>query len=215
MKALPLFDSFTFIPMLTEEETTKKKGADLVRATRLGKAGSQNRDLISQMERLQEIDDDLEYFQMVGAYFKKENILLDILQSHPFSHEKRARYFDSIVSHLPKKTLIFLDPDIGLEETRPTKKHLLFDEVKEIFEQMDPKSVLMIYQHFPREKHEGYILRRCTELQNLTGTLPVTIADNEIIFFFLVKNPVLHERIGDIVSLYADTYPSLSSGTCH
>jgi len=139
---------------------------------------------------------------------------VDILHNQPFSHEKRGRYFDSIVSHLPKKSLIFLDPDIGLEESKPTKKHLLFDEVKKIFEGMDSKSALMIYQHFPREKHEGYVRRRCAELHSITGTWPVIITDNEIIFFFLVKNAVLNETLGDVLSLYASTYPALNSGSC-
>jgi len=216
MKALPLFDSFTFIPMLTEDEALKKKSTarDFEKATKNGRAGSQNQDLIVHMVRLQEIDDDLEYFQSVGAYFRKENILVDILNSSPFSHEKRARYFDNIAAHLPKKSLIFLDPDIGLEESKPSKKHLLFDEVKTIFGRMDTKSALMIYQHFPREKHEGYVRRRCSELHHLTGTYPVTITDNEIIFFFLVNNPRLQENLEDVLSLYADTYPVLSSSIC-
>jgi hypothetical protein len=216
MKALPLFDSFTFIPMLTEEEPVKKKSTarDFEKATKHGRAGSQNQDLIAHMERLQEIDDDLEYFQTVGAYFRKENILVDILDSSPFSHEKRARYFNNITAHLPKKSLIFLDPDIGLEESRPSKKHLLFDEVKKIFGRMDTKSALMIYQHFPREKRDVYIRRRCTELHDLTGTCPVTITDNEIVFFFLVDDPRLQEKLEGVLSLYADTYPVLNSGTC-
>lgn len=216
MKALPLFDSFTFIPMLTEGEPVKMSSTanDFEKATRHGRAGSQNHDLIAHMERLQEIDDDLEYFLTVGAYFRKENILLDIIDSSLFSHEKRARYFDNIAAHLPKKSLIFLDPDIGLAESKPSKKHLLLDEVKKIFERMDTKSALMIYQHFPREKHEEYVRRRCTELHNLTGTYPVNITDNEIIFFFLVNNPRLHENLEGVLSVYADTYPVLNSSTC-
>jgi hypothetical protein len=218
MKALLVFDSFTFIPMLTEDtEAAKGKKStvkNLDKAIKAGKAGSQNRDLVEHMERLQEIDDDLEYFQTIGAYFKKENILVDILHKHPFSHEERGRYFENIITHLPKKSLIFLDPDVGMEESKPSKKHLLFDEVKTIYGHMDTKSVLMIYQHFPREKHEGYVRRRCTELTELTGSCPVSITDNEIIFFFMVNNDKLRNSLEETLSLYADTYPALSSSSC-
>jgi len=216
MKALPVFDSFTFIPMLTKEETTKKKGntRDFEKATKLGKAGSQNKDLITHMERLQEIDGDLEYFQTIRAYFKKENIFVGLLKSETFSHEDRDQYFDNILTHFPKKSLIFLDPDIGLEESKPSKKHLLFDEVEKIFRKMDPQSVLMIYQHFPRERHEGYVRRRCSEIYNLTDKHPITITDNEIVFFFIIKNPRLHGSMEDVISLYANTYPMLSSSSC-
>jgi hypothetical protein len=218
MKALPLFDSFTFVPMLSEDEESagvKKKAAkDLEKAVKIGRAGSQNRDLLTHMARLQEIDSDLEYFQTIHAYFKKENILVDILHKQSFSHQNRSRYFDSILSHFPKKSLIFLDPDVGLEETKPSKKHLLFDEVRKLFEKMDSRSVLMIYQHIPRENRDGYIVRRCSELHTLTGLHPTTITDREIVFFFMTKNPRLHESFEDTLSLYANTYPMLSSCSC-
>jgi hypothetical protein len=218
MKALQAFDSFTFIPMLTEdtEQTKKSKSAvkDLENAIKAGKAGSQNKDLMEHMMRLQEIDSDLEYFQTIRAYFKKENILVDILHKHPFSHEERGRYFENILTHLPKKSLVFLDPDTGLEERKPSKKHLLFDEVKRIHDTMDTKTVLMIYQHFPREKRKGYTQRRCTELLNLTGSCPISITDNEIVFFFIMKNEKLRESLKETLALYADTYPALSSSSC-
>jgi len=218
MKALPVFDSFTFIPMLTEETESargkKSSAKDLEKAVKAGKAGSQNRDLMEHMVRLQEIDSDLEYFQTIGAYFKKENILVDILHQHTFSHEERGRYFESVIARMPKKSLVFLDPDAGLEESKPSKKHLLFDEVKSIYDAMDTKSVLMIYQHFPRGKHEGYVRHRCDDLHDLTGSCPISITDNEIVFFFLVKNEKLRENFEGILSLYADTYPALSSSGC-
>jgi hypothetical protein len=218
MKALMVFNSFTFIPMLTEDTETgkakKSTAKNLDKARTAGKAGSQNKDLLEHMERLQEIDSDLEYFQTIGAYFKKENIILDILHKHPFSHEDRGRYFDNILTHLPKKALIFLDPDVGLEESKPSKKHLLFDEVEKIYNAMDTKSVLMIYQHFPREKHDGYVRRRCDGLHKLTGSCPITITDNEIVFFFMVNNEKLREKLEDTLALYADTYPALSSSSC-
>jgi hypothetical protein len=218
MKALLAFDSFTFIPMLTQDSGAakrKKSGVkNLEKAIKAGRAGSQNKDLLEHMERLQEIDSDLEYFQTIGAYFKKENILVDLLHKHPFSHEERSQYFDNVIARLPKKSLIFLDPDVGLEESKPSNKHLLFDEVKKIYDTMDMKSVLMIYQHFPREKHEGYVRRRCTELHDLTGSCPISITDNEIVFFVMVKHEKLRENIEDTLALYADTYPALSSSSC-
>lgn len=218
MKALPVFDSFTFIPMLSDEPDPSggKKSAkkDLEQAVRTGRAGSQNRDLLLHMERLQEIDDDLEYFQEIHAYFKRENILLDILHSHPFSHRSRGEYFENILKKFPKKSLIFLDPDVGLEESKPSKKHLLFDEVSRIAGKMDTRSVLMIYQHFPRQSHAGYVRRRCSELHTLTGCCPISITDNEIVFFFLCKSPKLREDLEEVLSRYANSYPALDSCSC-
>ena len=179
--------------MLTEEEsaTGKKKTAtkDLGLAQKKGRAGTRNRELMEDMGRLQEIDDDLEYFHGVQSYFKKENIIVDVLHKDTFSHEHRVNYFNKVFEKFPANSLIFLDPDTGLEVKNPTQRHLLFDEVKKIYDRMDHQSVLMIYQHLPRVTREGYIKKRCRELAAITHSRPETITDNEIVFFILTKNP--------------------------
>ncbi|MDD1685318.1 MAG: hypothetical protein LUQ19_05445, partial [Methanoregula sp.] len=154
MKAFPDLASFTFVPMLTEEDVpaAKKKSPtkDLGLAQKKGRAGTRNLNLMVDMGRLQEIDDDLEYFQGIQSYFKKENIIVDILHKDTFSHEHRVNYFNKMFEKFPENSLIFLDPDTGLEVKNPTQRHLLFDEVKRIYDRMDNRSILMIYQHLPR-----------------------------------------------------------------
>jgi hypothetical protein len=56
-------------------------------------AGSKNMDLILHLARLQEIDDDLEYFRGIRSLFKKENILIDIVHGYRFSQKERPHYF--------------------------------------------------------------------------------------------------------------------------
>jgi hypothetical protein len=218
MKAVPAFESFTFVPMLTggdgSSRDKKSSGKDLAKARKTGKAGSQNQDLVVQMERLQEIEDDLDYFQHIHGYFKKEQILAHIIGEQKFSHKDRSRYFGHLLTHIPPKSLIFLDPDIGLEESRPTEKHLLFDEVKQITDRMDNRSIAMIYQHFPRINHDSYVRDRCSQLSQLTGIAPLTITDNEILFFLLVKNQRLKTEMVEVLERYANSYPLLTSCTC-
>jgi len=218
MKAGPAFDSFTFVPMLTgtDEGSRGKKnpGKDLAKAKKSGKAGSQNQDLVAQMERLQEIDDDLDYFQHIRGYFNKEHILAHIFCDKQFTHGDRNRYFKQLLTRIPEKTLLLLDPDIGLEESRPSEKHLLFEEVTRIADRMDNHSVLMIYQHFPRTKKDGYVHERCSRLNQSTGIDPLTITDNEIVFFLLVKSPKLKTEMEGILERYANSYPLLTSCTC-
>ena len=218
MKAFPDLLSFTFVPMLTEEEsrTGKKKTAtkDLGLALKNGRAGTGNRELMVDMGRLQEIDDDLEYFHGVQSYFKKENIIVDVLHKDTFSHENRTNYFNKVFEKFPASSLIFLDPDTGLEVKNPTQRHLLFDEVKKIFDHMDHQSVLMIYQHLPRVTREGYIAKRCRELAGITHSRPETITDNEIVFFILTKNPQFNTRLCAVLGEYADRYNTLISCDC-
>ncbi len=218
MKAFPDIASFTFVPMLTEEESAsgRKKTAtkDLGLAQKKGRAGTRNRDLMEEMGRLQEIDDDLEYFRGIRSYFKKENIIVDVLHKDTFSHEHRENYFNRMFKNFPEQSLIFVDPDTGLEVKNPTQRHLLFDEVKRIYDRMDHQSVLMIYQHLPRAAREGYIKKRCRELAALTHSRPETITDNEIVFFILTKNPQFKTRICAVLGDYADSYRTLIVGDC-
>ena len=213
VKAFPDLASFTLVPMLTEEESTtgKKKTAtkDLGIAQKNGRAGTQNRELMEDMGRLQEIDDDLEYFHGVQSYFKKENIIVDVLYKDTFSHEHRVNYFNKMFEDFPKNSLILLDPDTGLEVKKPTRRHLLFDEVKKIYNCMDHQSILMIYQHLPRVTRAGYIEKRSRELTTVTHSRPETITDNEIVFFILTKNPQIKTRLCAVLGDYADKYKTL------
>ena len=160
MKSLPDLAGFIFVPMLTgtEAEGYQKNSArkDLEKAYRSGKAGSQNQELREHLTRLQEIDDDLEYITGIRTYFNKEMILIDIPGRRRFTNHDRDTYFRSVFNEFPKNSLIFIDPDTGLGEENPDKKHLLLPEVKTAYDRMDSGSILMIYQHFPRVKHEEY-----------------------------------------------------------
>jgi len=218
MKSMPGLTTFSFIPMLTENNDKTEPDAgtkkDMGKALKSGKAGSQNTNLLQQVSRLQEIENDLDYVQYLHYYFKNENILMDILHPHPFTHKERERYFQSIFENFPKKSLVFLDPDIGLEESKPDQRHLLLNEVKMIYDHLDTDSVLLIYQHFPRKVHEDYLRQRCSQLSDLTGASPLTITDNEIIFFLCAKSPAIQENLELALEKYANSYPAVSARTC-
>jgi hypothetical protein len=213
VKSLPDISSFTFVPMITEPAAHGGRSThrDLKKALESGRAGSQNRDLVTCMERLQEIENNLEYFTGIRSYFEKEQIPTDIFHKIRFSQETRNHYFENIAGNLPAHALIYADPDTGLEESTPDEKHLLFREAKKIHDHMDAGSILMIYQHLPRVKREGYILNRCSQLTALTGSGTAAITDNEIVFFLMAKNPKLQEHLLFSIESYANSYPDLKS----
>ena len=215
MKNVAGLERFTFIPMLTEEKirTGQKKSAkkDIGRAIRNGSAGTLNRELMEHMGRLQEIDSDMEYFHGVKSYFLREKILVDVIHPDTFSHENRRNYFEKMFAQFPARSLIYLDPDIGLEIRSPTRRHLLYGEVKMIYDRMDASSVLMIYQHFPRRDHAEYIRKRCNELAAITGAGPVAVTDNEIVFFLLAKDPANEKKLPDVAADYAKKYSAVSA----
>ena len=218
MNSLPELSGFTYVPMFSEAGGKgggqKKSTKDISRALAAGKAGTQNRDLSALMEQLQDAGSTLEYVNGINSYFEKEQIATEIFHKTRFTHENRDHYFRNILSHFPTRSLVFFDPDTGLEEGLPTEKHLLFSEVKAVHDTMDAGSILMIYQHFPRVKRAGYIRNRCSQLIKLTGSVPVVITDNTIVFFFLVKNPKQQQRLNDCIESYANSYPDLKSCAC-
>ena len=218
MKSLPELSGFTYVPMFSEAGGKgggqKKRTKDIPRALAAGKAGTQNRDLSALMEQLQDAGSTLEYVNGINSYFEKEQITTEIFHKTRFTHDNRDHYFRNILSHFPTRSLVFFDPDTGLEDGPPTEKHLLLSEVKVIHDTMDAGSILMIYQHFPRVKRTGYIRNRCSQLAKLTGSLPVVITDNQIVFFFLVKNPKQQQRLNDCIESYANSYPDLKSCAC-
>lgn len=204
---------FTFVPMLTEGGEAGAIAAgrkkDLETAVTKGRAGSRNAALLRSMKRLQEINSDTEYFRAIHDLFNHQKIQIRIVEKPVFSNADREKYFSSLFLQFPKKSLIFLDPDIGLEVKNPNKRHLLFEEVKRIYDRMDDASVLMIYQHIPRVVRVGYIQRRCAELEGCTGMRPHSLTDNEIVFFFLAKTAGMNAALERAIRSYIDPYPAL------
>jgi hypothetical protein len=215
MKSLPELEGFTFVPMLTETiDTGNRKSAgykDLDTAYRSGKAGSQNRELKDQLERLQTVTDDVEYLDGIGTYFTREKIRNDISGRQKFTDRNHDSYFRSIFDAFPKNSLIFLDPDTGISDTKADQKHVLLLDVKKIRDRMDMGSALMIYQYFPRVNHDKYVEHLCMQMKKRAGSDPVIITDNEIVFFLITKNQKLEHRLRNTLECYADTYPALST----
>lgn len=118
-----------------------------------------------------------------GSVLKKEYIMVDILHRDSFSHEHRVNYFEMVLGNFPVNSLEFFDPDTGPEVKNPTQRHLMYEEVGQLFGRMGRQSILMICQHVPRVTGDRYIRKRCRELAALTHVRPDTITDNEIVFF--------------------------------
>jgi hypothetical protein len=214
---MPELQYFAFIPMLTGDIVKgKKKSAtkNLARAAEKGKAGTQNKELVTLMELVQDAGRSMDYFNSIEEYCERERIAIKLFNQIPFSHETRERYFRHVLAHIPHQSLVFLDPDTGLEESTPSEKHLLLSEAKALYDRMDPGSVLMIYQHYPRMNRKDYRRTRCLQLKSLTGSAPVAITDNEIVFFLLAKRPEQAAQLNDSLERYANSYLNLDARTC-
>ena len=208
MKEIDTLQRFIFIPMLTKNDSKGREGnkRNFDRAKAKGRPGTKNKKLMDFLKKYKEVGRDERDFTKIKNYFKSENIKIDIYKGHDkyFNHSTRGKYFENISEELLHKSLVFVDPDIGLQVKNSKEKHLLYDEVKGLYSRMDKDSILMIYQHFPREVHTEYLRRRANELKERTKTkdLPKSISDNEIIFFLLTKNDELKNQLEGIIKRY-------------
>ncbi|VVB87748.1 Uncharacterised protein [uncultured archaeon] len=194
-----------FIPMLTENDNNRDGNKnDYSKA----KAGVQNEKLKNFLDCCRKRDK--RDVKEIESYFKSYGMEIHICYDK-FINRERGNYFNKIKekSQFFSRSLIFLDPDNGLEIKNYNKKHLLYNEVEDLYTKMDAWSILMIYQQFPREPHIGYRCRRAKELEIRTKNSPLQISDNEIVFFFLTKNEELKHQLELLLNKYKTKYPKL------
>jgi hypothetical protein len=201
-----LAERFTFVPMLTHPDGTNHGGkADRSQA----RAGSRNKELLTFLDEC--INTGQKDIEQMNSFFQRYGVGMTIYYGGDgyFSHWKRQSYFAGIKNGLLSKSLILIDPDNGLEVKSSGEKHLLYSEVKRLYERMDEDSILMIYQYFPRVSRLEYLNDRLQELKDkVSGDYPVCIDDNEIAFFFLTKNEALEHSLTHLISDYAERYSS-------
>jgi hypothetical protein len=109
-----------------------------------------------------------------------------------FTHSGRDAYFDSIPDDDLDDSLVFLDPDNGLQVKSMRRgngeKFLLFAEAAGLLQRMGERSLLVIYQHIPRVKRPVYFAHVAGRLREECGAGEVhVLTDNEVAFFLLPK----------------------------
>jgi len=67
-----------------------------------------------------------------------------------FSMVSRQSYFRDIPDKALAGSLVFFDPDTGMEPRRLLDKHLGFGELADVFDRLDRDSVAVVYQHLRR-----------------------------------------------------------------
>jgi len=199
-----LASHFTFIPMLT---SNNDKGHGAKNNRDKARAGTRNKDLMGFLDSC--VRENKRDIRQLESFFAGYGIKMTIYAGKDgyFSHQQRQQYFDQIGEELLTGALIFVDPDVGLEVTNSGEQHILYNEVKSLYERMDEDSILMLFQHFPHVEHHEYLHRRAEELtERISGDEPICVDDNKIIFFFLTKNEALEQSLTHLIQEYAESY---------
>ena len=198
-----LVEHFTFMPMLTKPDETNHG-----RKNNRNHASTGNKDLMNFLDEC--IDKGQQDIAHIVAFFQRYGIDMTIYGNDGyFSNQKRQSYFAGIGNRLLSRALILIDPDNGLEVKSSGEKHILYSELKGLYERMDEDSILMVYQYFPRVSHQQYLNGRMQDLkERVCGDYPMCIYDSEVAFFFLTKNEPLEHSLSHLISDYAERYSS-------
>ena len=197
---------FLFIPMLTRDDNNSDGSkTDYTKA----KAGTQNKGLMSYLKDC--VNKNRRNITEIEPYFESNGVEIYI-HKELFIHKNRRDYFSrvKVKKEFFSNSLVFVDPDIGLEIQQSKEKHFLYREAKDIYDYMDRNSILMIYQHIPREDRKRYFCRRANELRKyVTEDWPIHISDSEIIFFLLTKSGEVKDQLQRTINKYNGDYPKL------
>jgi hypothetical protein len=77
---------------------------------------------------------------------------------------------DFIASFPGERLVVFLDPDTGLEPSKPSLKHVLDSEIKELWENLKPSDVLALYQHQTNRNGEPWLEPKMIQFEGALQT---------------------------------------------
>ena len=202
---------FTFIPMLTKNEPNNYGGRINYNKARAGTSRMMLKNFLEKCVRENRRNiKELEKFFRNNKLPKKIRLTIYKKNSY-FSNKTRKEYFSEINGKLLTRSVILVDPDIGLEVENirgREEKYIKYEEVKLLYDYMDKHSTLLIFQFIPRVKRKEYFSKVSKRLkQKVTRESPVYyISDNQIVFFVLTKNPKLLNSLKNIIGKYANFY---------
>jgi hypothetical protein len=198
-----LVENFTYVPMLTEDIT----GAEEMHICRHeATGGSENKQLMDFLDNA--IINEKRNIGQLGAFFDQCGVKSRIYKKDTFfTPEGRETYFTGMDREMLTRSLIMIDPDIGLEEETNGPGHLLYADLDLLYNRMDQESFLMFTQRFPDDLYYEYLGRRTAEIkERIEGSQPVSLDDLDSIIFFLTKNTSLQSRLMQVLGEYIQKY---------
>jgi hypothetical protein len=127
----------------------------------------------------------------------------------PLDETARPAYFEPIAAAAGPDSLVFFDPDNGLEvastpkKKRGAEKYVYLDEL-DLF--AEAGSSLLIYQHFPRVQREPYVEASLARLRVILGPGYETFAarTSHVGFLFAVTEPHCRHLRKALATSHAD-----------
>ena len=122
----------------------------------------------------------------------------------------RKQYFSGFSR--TDKQLLFLDPDNGFEpEKSRSEKHVLYDEIASILEQVSEDTVLSVFQHFRRKPFvEDFLqIKKRLEANDVKHEHVTAIYWHSLMFVLIGKSQEVVAPIRIANERYSENYPGI------
>jgi hypothetical protein len=130
-----------------------------------------------------------------------------------FCDESRANYWDRFkLLAGTDKTMVFLDPDTGLQTGTSSyrkrvgpEKYILNNELNDLFIKLQHESLLMIYQHLPRNRHihTEATRKKLNQAQAVCcGSFTLAYREDDLAFIFVAKSTKTLRHLQKFLSTY-------------
>ena len=202
---------FTFIPMLTKDDPGYGGGRTDYSRARAGTGRTQLAEFLGQCLRSGRRDiRELERFVENSPLMAGVDLNI-YAPDDAFRHRGRREYFDRVGPGLLERSVILLDPDIGLEVKSMAgreERYITYKEVGALYDRMDERSILIVFQFIPRVRRRPYISRIQAELGRRVapGGTVHWVSDNQIVLFVLAKGRQSESLAGSVLHNYARRY---------
>jgi len=196
---------YVYIPMLTEHRDDKEG------RTRPINRGSKSEELRHYIVGRK--TKSLKHWESWLNQYVRSYRTVEPVDSAFFSDAKRDGYWSGCRSILKEKNaLVFVDPDTGLESGNLSyqlkagrEKYVLNNELDILISELDPSSVLMLYQHLPRniDQHHPGTEKKLRQAKTRRGVLHAcAYREDDLAFLFIAKQPDLHSEIKQLLMAY-------------
>jgi hypothetical protein len=121
--------------------------------------------------------------------------------------DSRATYFDSIPTHALSRSVVFFDPDNGLEPEKAfTPAHLRYSELRRVFDRMDQSSMAVVYQHLPRRRAEVFWPQVADLVRVRLSCVAGYVAEGDVGFLVALRPECSSGEVGKILSQFGDRW---------
>jgi hypothetical protein len=118
-----------------------------------------------------------------------------------FGSATRSEYFASIPDEALRRSVVFFDPDIGMEPGRATEKHLRFQELGSALARMDADSVAVVFQYARRVMDFWNLMAR--EFMRRLNRPVAHIAEATLAFYVLSGSPDRRDAVRELLQRIA------------